>query len=403
MNEHYVFQHLALHLHTWIRKYNLAGSLLFSCCLRPSFKDPAQQRDNLTESLLTPKSDFPIQLAAVNHQFIYCTIFAEECRYLLGPIRLDATITVTRQIFSDIPLFRDESWQNDVYTFDYFRYIRELRLFYGVVSSSACSEQDIIKFNCEFTGLERHIKEDLSSDLFEKQENEESHNSYLQELREQTSIEDGDLDALERSFEEDVAGSYGTLSPNLLRQHKNLGIVVITLASRSAIRGGVLPEISFSLSDTFIQKIEQTDNIDALIQIIRNAEREYTMMVREIKQRKEGLDKKMSHPKVEQTKKYIFSHLHDKLTVQELADILNINTNYLSDLFVRYEGLSLGQYILGEKINRAKNLLIYSDFSYIDIATYLGFSSQSHLGKQFKAHTGYTLKQFRDKFGVEEF
>lgn len=46
------------------------------------------------------------------------------------------------------------------------------------------------------------------------------------------------MDALERSFEEDYAGTLGTLSKNKLRQYKNLGIVVITLTSRSAIRGG---------------------------------------------------------------------------------------------------------------------------------------------------------------------
>lgn len=403
MDEAYVLRYLAFHLHTWIRHYDQEHHLLFSCCQRAEFKDPAEERPDLIESLITSQNTFPIQLAAINREFIYCTILGEKDIYLAGPIRLDNTLHITRQILSDIPLYQNEYWQTHVYVFDYFRFFRELRLFYGILTGGDCSEQNILKYNCEFTELGRNIQEDLAMSLFIKQENEESHNSYLQEVREQMSIETGDLDALEKSFGEDTAGDYGTLSKNRLRQYKNLGIVVITLASRSAIRGGVLPEISFSLSDTFIQKIEQFHDIDALAQFIRNAEREYTMMVREIRDRKEGLDKKNAHPKVEQTKKYIFSHLHDKLSVQDLGGILHINANYLSELFVHYEGMPLGQYILSEKINRAKNLLIYSDFSYIDIATYLGFSSQSHLGKQFKAHTGYTLKQFRDKFGAEGF
>ncbi|OYO90863.1 hypothetical protein CG709_13065, partial [Lachnotalea glycerini] len=43
------------------------------------------------------------------------------------------------------------------------------------------------------------------------------------------------------------------------------------------------------------------------------------------------------------------------------------------------------------------------NYAYFGIATYLGFSSQSHLGKQFKKITKMTLKQYRDCFGVKEF
>jgi len=44
----------------------------------------------------------------------------------------------------------------------------------------------------------------------------------------------------------------------------------------------------------------------------------------------------------------------------------------------------------------------YSDYSYIEIATYLGFSSQSHLGTHLKKHTGHTLRQYREIYGRRE-
>ena len=44
-------------------------------------------------------------------------------------------------------------------------------------------------------------------------------------------------------------------------------------------------------------------------------------------------------------------------------------------------------------VSLTKNLLTYSPYSYIEIATYLGFSSQSHLGKVFKKYTDMTLRQ----------
>ena len=53
-------------------------------------------------------------------------------------------------------------------------------------------------------------------------------------------------------------------------------------------------------------------------------------------------------------------------------------------------------------VSLTKNLLTYSPYSYIEIATYLGFSSQSHLGKVFKKYTDMTLRQYRERYGREQ-
>ena len=121
-------------------------------------------------------------------------------------------------------------------------------------------------------------------------------------------------------------------------------------------------------------------------------------MVHEIKEKQKGILKKQKNPRINKCKDFIFSHLHDRITLEDLAAEADCNPNYLSQLFKECEGISISGYILQEKINRAKNLLIYSDYSYIEIATYLGFSSQSH----FKKHTGYTLRQYREIYGRKE-
>lgn len=132
------------------------------------------------------------------------------------------------------------------------------------------------------------------------------------------------------------------------------------------------------------------------------AEFQYAAMVHELKEQQKGTPVKEKNPHIRRCKNYIYSHLHDKLTVQSLAGALNINANYLSELFQKCEGISLSRYILREKIERAKNLLTYSEYSYIEIAAYLGFSSQSHLGAQFKKITGCTLRQYRSIYGVNQ-
>ena len=102
---------------------------------------------------------------------------------------------------------------------------------------------------------------------------------------------------------------------------------------------------------------------------------------------------------MEQSKDYIFKHLHEKIRIQDIAEYLHLNANYLSELFRQCENVTLTDFILQEKVKLTRNLLSYSPYSYIEIATYLGFSSQSHLGKVFKKYTGMTLRQYRGKYG----
>ena len=247
-------------------------------------------------------------------------------------------------------------------------------------------------------------REEMVKNLFRYQEKEGVglHNPYEQEIRELTSIELGDIEMLKKSIGEDYLGKTGVLSKDELRNTKNLGIVVMTLASRAAIRGGLMPEISYSMSDVFIQKIEEMTDIVAIYTAIRQFEMEYAKLVAEIRKQDEKKSKEKQSIWVEASKEYIFKHLHEKIRVQEIADYLHLNSSYLSELFKQQESMTLTDFILQEKVKLTKNLLTYSPYSYIEIATYLGFSSQSHLGKVFKKYTDMTLRQYRERYGREQ-
>ena len=122
--------------------------------------------------------------------------------------------------------------------------------------------------------------------------------------------------------------------------------------------------------------------------------------VQDLKKQTSQQKKREGNPTVEQCKDYIFKHLHEKIRIPDIARELYLNPNYLSNLFRRHEGISIVDFVAQEKLKLVKNLLTYSNYSYIEIASYLGFSSQSHLGKQFKAQTGMTLKQYHDKSAI---
>ena len=95
-------------------------------------------------------------------------------------------------------------------------------------------------------------------------------------------------------------------------------------------------------------------------------------------------------------KDYIYSHLKERITIEDLAEELGVSASYLSRLFKKETGDSVSAYIRRQKIEMAKNLLQYSDYSMIDIANRLSFSSQSHFIQQFREYEGMTPKKYRD-------
>lgn len=67
----------------------------------------------------------------------------------------------------------------------------------------------------------------------------------------------------------------------------------------------------------------------------------------------------------------------------------------LSSLFSEVEGTTIEQYMIHQKIERAKELLVYDQYSLGQIADQLNYSSIQHLSKQFKKVTGLTPSHFK--------
>lgn len=145
-------------------------------------------------------------------------------------------------------------------------------------------------------------------------------------------------------------------------------------------------------------KIEELKDITDIQVLVEGAEAHFATMVQALHRTPEPEKELLRHPMVDKSKDYIYANLHEKIVLNDVAALVGTNPCYLSELFKRYEGISFSEFVFREKIDLAKNLLLYSSASYGEIAANLGFSSQSHLGKQFKKLTGMTLMQFRNQF-----
>ncbi|PFN19719.1 helix-turn-helix domain-containing protein [Bacillus cereus] len=186
------------------------------------------------------------------------------------------------------------------------------------------------------------------------------------------------------------SGELGVLSKTShLRSQKNSAIAAITLATRAAIDGGLFPEIAYTLSDLFIQKLEEINKNEAISPFLENALLEFSERV------KNGNLKKHSKP-INECQNYIFTHLYDDITLPTLAKIVTLNPSYLSSLFKKEVGISLNEYIQRAKVDESKKLMTFTKHSISEISTLLNFHDQSHFTKIFKKHTGISPKQFKN-------
>ena len=399
MQDTILLQYLSKKIHTHAYKLTIDGEITFSCCKVLAFQDTYIKDKDFLDFLLESLPQGIPCLRSIRQKDIYGIVTGHNAIYIVGPVSFASPVYLNCD-YNELIL--EEEIEKYVPQVNPDDYLEDILFLNHMITGVESTTEQIIETNCLNHDHTGKVQKHFNDILFENHENNVHHNPYDQEMREFGSIENGDLIQLEKSLQEDYDGTIGTLAKDPLRNLKNLGIVLVTLASRAAIRGGLSPEISFSLSDSYIQQIEECKDLALVAPLAHKAEFQYAEMVHEIKEKQKGILKKQKNPRINKCKDFIFSHLHDRITLEDLAAEADCNPNYLSQLFKECEGISISGYILQEKINRAKNLLIYSDYSYIEIASYLGFSSQSHLGTQFKKHTGYTLRQYREIYGRKE-
>ncbi|WP_337884229.1 AraC family transcriptional regulator [Fischerella thermalis] len=96
-----------------------------------------------------------------------------------------------------------------------------------------------------------------------------------------------------------------------------------------------------------------------------------------------------------QVLEYINEHLNQDIKLADLAKLLGMSQFHFSHLFKRSIGTAPYQYLLQQRIERAKQLLRQTDQSIMEIAFLCGFNSHSHLSKQFRQLTGMTPTAYR--------
>ena len=251
------------------------------------------------------------------------------------------------------------------------------------------SIQEELKHILEKETKGKEIDRVSQSQYEESPPNQEEHNTYAQEQEIMMLIRKGETEKLKDWISSAPAIRGGTIAVDGLRQVKNMFVVSVTLASRATIQGGVDPVTALSVSDGFIKRCELLYSVEKITNLQYLMVLEYAGMVRRVRQ------KDYTSPLVMKVANYVVAHITEPLTTEQIADALYLSRPYLSSRFHKEAGRTLYSFIMDEKIEEAKRLILYSGRSISSISQYLGFSSLGHFSSLFKKNTGYSPTEFR--------
>ncbi len=225
-------------------------------------------------------------------------------------------------------------------------------------------------------------------------ESEKYHRPMEEEFSFYTAVKNGDMEFVRKNLNSgDFANpdGMGVLSKNPLTNIKYHFVVTVAIVTRQCVEGGLELEQAYRLSDFYILKMDSCQTVKAIVDLHKDMILDFTgkMLVLQ----KNAI---ISKPIVQCTD-YIYSHINERITINELAGYTELSPSYLSRLFKQNLGISVSDYIREKKIEKAENLLKYSDISLIEIANYLAFSSQSHFIQTFEKYVGLTPKKYRDR------
>ncbi len=234
--------------------------------------------------------------------------------------------------------------------------------------------------------------------LYTQKENNFVRTNIAHEFSRYDDIKNGNVDKVVSGFDEIRKNYYegkGVLSDNPLRNTIYHLVVAAGIVARICVEAGMAHDEAYTLSDIYIRRADKASTPEEVIELVGQMQTDFATRMRNSKK-----DNLIS-VHVRRTIDYIYDHLHENLTMTALAEKEGLNPSYFSKLFAKETGTTVKSYVIKAKIDTAKNMLAYSDYSLSDIAFSLGFSSQSALTAEFRKTTGTTPGKYRNQYNYK--
>jgi len=269
-------------------------------------------------------------------------------------------------------------------------------MLYYCVTGEKCQRSQILSIAAlpldseYYRELKRHIKDVSLSNT--SQTITHRRKTYEFERRLLNNVRNGNLD-----FQKDlnmaltISDSVNLSSGAPIHSLQNSGLVFITLCTRAAIEGGLAPDISYSLGDGFIDKVNHARSAAEIKTILDEMYKAFIVEVNFLKT-KEGI----SH-QILDIMNYIENYPGEDLSLDALSSRIGYVNEHLSRKFKAETGQTISSYIRNARIEKSKEYLISTQMKISEIASSLGFASSSLFASYFCEIVGMSPSEYREQ------
>ncbi|MBP5610548.1 MAG: helix-turn-helix transcriptional regulator [Clostridia bacterium] len=113
---------------------------------------------------------------------------------------------------------------------------------------------------------------------------------------------------------------------------------------------------------------------------------------------RDNVSNAQKHPLALEIKNYLLQHYAEKITLESISERFHFSVSYCNNVFKKEMKRSIVDYVIEERMRKAKELLAYTDYSLPEIAVQVGYEDYNYFSRQFKKHAKITPTQYRARF-----
>lgn len=218
---------------------------------------------------------------------------------------------------------------------------------------------------------------------------------YRCESRVLEAVAQGDAAKVELAMKEMLKYRIETRSSDGLREAKN-NMIILNVLFRKAVEGaGVHPYYIHELSESFAKRIEKAHNMLELTNVNREFVHKYCLLVK-------NYALKEYSAVVADCMNYIEFNLQEELTLNRLAQRLNMNASSLSAKFKKEVGCTITDYINQKRVKASLILLVTTNLPIGEVAENVGYINENYYSRIFKKLQGMTPREYRNSMMLEK-
>lgn len=154
-----------------------------------------------------------------------------------------------------------------------------------------------------------------------------------------------------------------------------------------------LQGIKLSIVEYLLKPIEEEKLVEILKKIIKARKKDEKSDFESLLDKSGGYKNTI----IVKAQRYVCEHVEEDINLNMIANYLNISRSYFCTIYKQETGESFGEFIVKQKMKRAKKLLVEENMKVYEVCHRLGYSDKNNFSKLFKKNVGVTPLEYKKK------